>query len=210
MKYRIWSISIVLVIIMLFACGCEKGQNQKDIENNALDDISEVLNAESSTDTFSSEPSKIIVAKIGDVVSTDEFNWIMTEAKIFDQYNYYGYFNHAPDSGSVYIALFFDMENVTEQALGGIIFDYYLYKSKIYVYNNGYYLNNNCFALEDSEYTTANPRFIPDIPAHAKVKGCLAWSIPKDWTDLEFIYKDHNIIKFQVSKDDIIKSSKHI
>jgi len=202
---------ITVFIISISASSCQNpsiSQNgDASIDKSAsLNNTSSSLMTSSAT-SFYNESSYTIVARKGDVVSTDTYNWVLSDVKVFDKDNYYGNFMYPPETGRVYIALYFDIENKSDDTIWSYsVLDYYYnnFGSYASAYNGEYYLQSGCKELDDYYYSSSNPKFSFTIPAKTKAKGCLAWSIPKEWTDFVYSYKYRGLtVQFNVSIGDI-------
>ena len=136
------------------------------------------------------------VAKVGQTVTGEKWAISLQSAKVFTEVAS-EYFKDTPEDGKVYLVLFFEVQNVSDED------DYFNYLS-IESYVDGY---NQSIKILMNKPDGADS-LTGDVAAGKKLKGYLAWEVSEEWTELEVSYKDNMFsdkkdATFVVTPDDI-------
>lgn len=133
---------------------------------------------EEGTSNATSSPSQTTSGKVGETISNGKWKLTLKEAKTYTEIKS-EYFTDTPDEGKVYLALFFEAENISAED------DYfnYLYGDS---YVDSYSVNSEILLSDiDGQKTMAG-----NIAAGKKLIGYLVWAVPEDWSEFEFNYND--------------------
>lgn len=136
------------------------------------------------------------VARVGQTVTGEKWAISLQSAKVFNEVAS-EYFTDTPEDGNVYLVLFFDVQNVSDE---DDYFNYFNIESYVDGYNQSIKILMN---KPDGVDTLTG-----DVAAGKKLKGQLAWEVPEGWTELEVSYKDDPFgnekdATFVVTPDDI-------
>ena len=117
-------------------------------------------------------------AKVGQSVEGPNWKISLTSAKTFESFGD-EFFTEEPEDGKVYLACFFEVENVSDE---DDYFNYFYIESYVDGYNEQF--TPTISDVEGMKLLTG------DVAAGKKLKGYLAWEVPSDWKELEISYKD--------------------
>ena len=115
----------------------------------------------------------------GQSVTGDKWSISLLSAKTFTEIAE-EYYTEKPEDGKIYLVLFFEVENVSDED------DYFNYFN-IESYVDGY--NSEITILMNKPDGIA--ALTGDVAAGKKLKGQLAWEVSPDWKELEVSYKDN-------------------
>ena len=119
------------------------------------------------------------VAGVGQSVTGDKWSISLLSAKTFTEIAE-EYYTEKPEDGKIYLVLFFEVENVSDED------DYFNYFN-IESYVDGY--NSEITILMNKPDGIA--ALTGDVAAGKKLKGQLAWEVSPDWKELDVSYKDN-------------------
>ena len=117
-------------------------------------------------------------AKVGQTVTGDNWAISLTSARVYDKIEG-EYLTDEPEEGKVYLVLFFDVQNVSDE-------DGYFNYLNVESYVDGYNQSQSLLLSEPEgqEWLTG------DVAAGKKLQGYLAWEVSPEWQELEVSYKD--------------------
>ena len=119
------------------------------------------------------------VAKVGQTVTGDKWAISLLSAKTFTEIKD-EYYTDTPEEGKIYLVLFFEVENVSNE---DDYFNYFNIESYVDGYNSSIKIIMN---KPDGVDTLTG-----DIAAGKKLKGQLTWEVSPSWSELEVSYKDN-------------------
>lgn len=148
------------------------------------------INDESKTDAQKQ------TAKVGQTVTGNEWAITLTSAKVFNEVKS-DFFTDKPGDGNVYLVLFFEVENVSDE---DDYFNYFNIESYVDGYSSSIKILLN--KPDGADTLTGN------VAAGKKMKGQLSWEVPSEWEELEVSYKNSlwkgdKAATFVVTPDDI-------
>lgn len=107
-------------------------------------------------------------------------------------------FSDIPGEGNVYLTLFFDVENISDE-------DAYFNRLDFESYVDGYNQHHITLLTSPDGYRTLTG----DIASGKRLKGCLIWEVSSNWKELEVshssYYDNGKKATFIVTPEDVIK-----
>ena len=119
------------------------------------------------------------VAKVGQTVTGDKWAISLLSAKTFTEIKD-EYYTDTPEEGKIYLVLFFEVENVSNE-------DDYFNRLNFESYVDGYNQPHVVLISKPDGVDTLTG----DIASGKKLKGQLTWEVSKDWKELEVSYKSN-------------------
>lgn len=123
-------------------------------------------------------------------VTGDKYELTITDAYIFDSYDYYGTTKAAAE-GNVFVGLDLDAKNITEE-------DDYFNWFNFDCYSDGYSKDIDMNIKCNLSLMTG------DVKAGRHLTGSIAFELPADWSDLEIFYAEDyfgDSIKLSITPD---------
>ena len=132
---------------------------------------------------------------VGEAISDGKWKLSLLSAKTYTEVGG-EYFKDKPEDGEVFLVLFFEAENVSGK---DDYFNYFYVNS----YVDGYEKDVKVLLTDVDKNST----LVGDVAAGKRLKGCLAWTVPKNWSEFEFNYKElgGSKITFTVTPADLSK-----
>lgn len=195
----------LLTILLMFAMaasitGCieiRDADSQSNIQNIESSPNSEIT-PESSTAVESVEQNSNLpeYASVGQIVSGDKWSIALLYAKEYDSIDS-EYYSDKPSEGNKYLALFFDVKNISSEN------DYFNY-----LYFEGYADDYSV----NSTITMSNPDGMSGIGGNLDAgkmsRGFILYEVPDTWNSFEISYRDglwtsHKAATFIINKEDV-------
>ncbi|HJD22584.1 MAG TPA: DUF5067 domain-containing protein [Firmicutes bacterium] len=144
----------------------------------------------------SAAPEGDTKASVGQTVTSDTWAISLTGAKVYEEIAG-EYLTDKPEEGKVYLVLFFDVQNVSEED------DYFNYLN-VESYVDGYSATQSLLTSDPDGYEWLTG----DVAAGKKLQGYMAWEVDPEWKELEVSYKDdlwtgNKAATFVVTPDDL-------
>jgi len=175
--------------------GCSTSPNSNFITDNS--NVEDVSSKTISVET-SSVDTRSDYATIGQTITGDTFSISLLYAKQYSSITD-GNIAETSDEGKVYLALFFEVKNISSDSAN---FNHYYNES--YVDDLSVSYDDLCPIDNIDGYSTLGGT----IPSQHKLKGYFAFQVPTNWKEFEYLYKKgiwttHKSAKFEVSCDDL-------
>lgn len=172
---HVFSLFLALLLLLIFS-GCVPISDSSPVSAGTVQSnnkSSDNQNTQSKT-----ESSAQTIGKVGMFLQNDKWKITLLSAKEYSSVGS-GYSVEKPADGKVFLALFFEVENISGKD------DYFNYfDCKGYV--DSYSVNLKIFLNKIDDISTLTG----DIAAGKKLKGYLAWEVPKDWKEFEFNFDE--------------------
>lgn len=135
-------------------------------------------------------------AKVGQVVSGEKWSIALLYAKEYDSIDS-EYYSDKPAEGNKFLALFFDVKNITSE---NDYFNYLLFEG----YADDYSTNVSLIMGNPDGMSAIGG----NLDAGKMSKGYIVYEVPSDWKSFEISYKDgvwttHKAATFVVNKEDV-------
>lgn len=135
-------------------------------------------------------------AKVGQVVSGEKWSIALLYAKEYDSIDS-EYYSDKPAEGSKFLALFFDVKNISSE---NDYFNYLLFEG----YADDYSTNVSLIMGNPDGMSAIGG----NLDAGKMSKGYIVYEVPSDWKSFEISYKDgvwttHKAATFVVNKEDV-------
>lgn len=191
-------ITAILSAIALTACSLESTEQPttsiaKVSEQGTTEKTTQAETTEAETTTESNLPE---YAKVGEMVCSDTWNVALLYAKEYDSIDS-DFFQDKPTDGNKYLALFFDVKNVSGK---NDFFNTMYFEG----YADDYSVNAQITLNKPDDY----PSVGGDVDAGRMSRGVIVYEVPADWSKFEIVYKDgiwtsHKTASFVIGKEDL-------
>ncbi|MBQ8296154.1 MAG: DUF5067 domain-containing protein [Ruminococcus sp.] len=172
-------LALITAGIISSCAGCS-GSSEEKVKTG---DISSSSSESEKNDEKNSEEDNAEAGKyagIGQFIEDDTWKISLLDAKTYGSLtDDSGFYTDEPDSGNEYLVMFFEVENVSGED------DYFNY-FYIDAYADGYSTDIEIILNNPDGYDTLTG----DVAAGKKLKGCLAWQVPENWSEFEMSYND--------------------
>ena len=199
MKKKLLTISLMLAVsVSITACIEVRDADSQSVIQN----IESSPNSESTPEnSYAAESTEQDVnlpeyASVGQIVSGDKWSIALLYAKEYDSIDS-EYYSDKPSEGNKYLALFFDVKNISSE---NDYFNYLFFEG----YADDYSVN--------STITMGNPDGMSSIggnlDAGKMARGFILYEVPDTWNSFEISYRDglwtsHKAATFIINKEDI-------
>lgn len=193
---------LMAAAIAVSVVGCtiedESSKVITDIQSSTTEDNKEQEQKEESSKEPEESKEEVTAAKVGQSVEGPNWKISLTGAKTYEQLGS-EYMTEEPEEGKVYLACFFEVENVSDE---DDYFNYFFIESYVDGYNQ-----DIAITMSDIEGMSV---LSGDVAAGKKLKGYLVWEVSPDWKELEISYKDDlwsgdKVATFVVTPDQLTK-----
>lgn len=189
---------LILAMMSFGISGCVEVRDTNT--QNTIQDIESSQIPESdmdvSTEDMGTESNLPEYAKPGQVVSGDKWSIALLYAKEYNSIDS-EYYSDKPEEGNVYLALFFDVKNISNENA---------YFNSLYFegYADDYSVNSALILGSPDGMSSVGG----DVDAGKMTKGVIVYEVPSDWKTFEISYKDgiwttHRAATFLVEKNEI-------
>ncbi len=187
---------IIIPAIALTMCLGACGSQTNSEVTSVAQDISSVPEIENQKEEETEEQTIPEYAKVGQIVSGDNWSIALIYAKQYDSFDS-DFYSKTPAEGHKFLALFFDVKNISSQN------DHF----------NSLYFEGYCdnYAISPSTILS-NPDGFPsisgDIDSGKMSKGVIVFEVPENWNEFELSYKDgiwttHKEATFIINKSEL-------
>ena len=180
---KLFSVFVAICIILsLSACSFGDAEESASKEPSKTQSIN---NTENTKDTSPSPDAKKEY-KLGETASDSVWKISLLEARQYTEVKS-EYFTDTPDEGNVYLVLFFEAENISDE-------DDYINYYNLTSYVNDYAVSTDMI-LGDVNGCSA---LASDVAVGKKHKGFVSFQVPSDWTKFETSYQTNFVSKTKI------------